>query len=284
MNDYNTPEKEDDQYGLEPELDPRESTEVQVLPIEGVSCKQCGYDLSGLSEEGVCPECGYSIERSLTEDLLENSSPGYLASLHLGVFLILTAIILKLLIFISAFAFGVTIAISGGSMVILSYSLLMASFLAAIFVAVGWWKFSAPDPAFTGQLNGSTSRKVVRVTTLIIGGVAVVDLPLQIMTGGSGVGSLAVISDILGIVSSIAWVTGFFAAMVYLRWLSPRIPDWRIHQRAKMLMWLEPILFTVGWMCFGLGPIIGIVLYWNLLNWVRLEIKAIRKQAEGFQV
>jgi hypothetical protein len=66
----------------------------------------------------------------------------------------------------------------------------------------------------------------------------------------------------------------FFASMIYLRWLAPRLPDDRVFKRAKMLMWLGPLLMTVGAFIL-IGPLVALVLYYNLLNWVRLDLKRI---------
>lgn len=268
-----------DAYSLEPQV--QSEPECVVLPVQGVRCKQCGYDLSGLSEAGVCPECGLAVERSLTEDLLEFSAPAYLISLHRGVFLILTAIIVKVIILFAAIGFGFSVALSGGSTVFLEQGMNVLGFVSSLMLALGWWMFSAPDPAFAGTLDGSTSRKVVRVTTLITAGVSIVLLPIQMMTLNTITGPMVVVSIVLGAISTIAWATGFFAAMLYLRWQAPRIPDWRVFKRSKTLMWLGPVLYTVGSLCIGLGPLIALVLYWNMLNWVRIDLREIRGNLDG---
>ena len=46
--------------------------------------------------------------------------------------------------------------------------------------------------------------------------------------------------------------------------------------RAKTMMWLGPILYTVGAIACGLGPLVALILYYNLLNWVREGLQAIR--------
>ena len=71
----------------------------------------------------------------------------------------------------------------------------------------------------------------------------------------------------------------FFAAMLYLRWLAPRFPDAVIDARARLLMWLCPLLVTVGTLLCLMGPIIALVLYWSLLNSVQTEINRIRQVA-----
>ena len=48
------------------------------------------------------------------------------------------------------------------------------------------------------------------------------------------------------------------------------------------MMWLGPLLFTVGALCIGLGPLVAVVLYWNMLDWVRRDLKRIRAEQAAF--
>lgn len=61
------------------------SGEARGIPQDCV-CKQCGYALAGLDPGWVCPECGMAIERSLTDDRLIHSAPGYLPGFTPGCF------------------------------------------------------------------------------------------------------------------------------------------------------------------------------------------------------
>ena len=258
-----------DVYDLEPAPEPFQQPGAVPSEVEDAVCKQCSYDLSGLMETGVCPECGLEIQRSLTEDYLEFSAQSYLASLHTGVILILSAIIIKLLIVLSTIALVSVAAMS--QWLVVAFSIMqIGDFLASLTLAIGWWKFSSLDPAYSGRLDGAGARKTVRIATVVTAAIVIVVLPLELFSNFSSMSmTLTIITSILQWIALIAWVTGFFAAMLYLRWLSPRFPNWKAYKRAKMMMWLGPILFTVGWLCIGLGPLIAIVLYWNMLNWVR---------------
>lgn len=83
------------------------------------------------------------------------------------------------------------------------------------------------------------------------------------------------VSRALGIVSVIAWAVLFFAVMRYTRWVAGRVPDQWIVRRTKTYMWLLPVLNTLGILLIGLGPIIALVLYWNLLDRLRKHTKSI---------
>ena len=70
--------------------------------------------------------------------------------------------------------------------------------------------------------------------------------------------------------------------MLYLRWLAPRLPDDEVDAWARRLMWLGPLLVTVGALIV-VGPLIAMVLYWNLLDRVRRNLKQImhRQSSSG---
>lgn len=60
------------------------STEpAQTVPA-GLACKACGYDLTGLAPQGVCPECAHPVANSLRADLLRFHDPIWLARVEVG--------------------------------------------------------------------------------------------------------------------------------------------------------------------------------------------------------
>lgn len=240
----------------------------------GARCIRCGYELAGLPLSGVCPECAVPVEHSLRGFLLQFSAPEYLARLHQGVFFVQAAIIGSLLLFFGGFAFAFSGL--GGSWV--PSAVLTAGVVLAGATAYGWWQFSTPDPAQAAGDKGERPRQIIRIATLVGVGVAVAEFVIQLtptVTRAGGDVLLALVG-VSRIVSIAATVAAFFAAMLYLRWLAPRLPDARVAKRAKMLMWLGPLLYTVGLLLVGLGPLIALVLYYNLLDWVRKDLKALR--------
>lgn len=45
-------------------------------------------------------------------------------------------------------------------------------------------------------------------------------------------------------------------------------------------MWLGPVLVTVGALVV-IGPLVALILYYNLLNWVRIDLSGILKARGG---
>jgi hypothetical protein len=258
----------------------------RALPPQGagreVICLKCGYDLRGLSPSGACPECGTPIERSLQGNLLRYSDEAYLLTLHRGVFLILAALVAQVIIYalMVVGAYWVASSWSGALPEIELFAALAGCVMTGVSLVqlYGWWLFSAPDPAYLGADLGTTARLVVRVTVGVMAVLTAVDATLESAQLGTYAGPLEEAAAVVGMGMLLALAVKFFASMLYVRWLAPRLPNPRVDQRAKLLMWLGPLLVIVGFVFCGIGPIIALVLYWFLLNWVRLDIKRIREQ------
>ena len=64
-------------------------------PIEtDVTCRRCGYNLRGLLEEGLCPECGTAVVLSTRGDLLRYADPDWVETMARGVKFILWGLLL----------------------------------------------------------------------------------------------------------------------------------------------------------------------------------------------
>lgn len=255
---------------------------------EGCLCLNCGYDLAGLSAEDRCPECGSPVERSLRGAMLIYSSPEYLKKLHTGLFLIQLGIILTVLltvvgafvgIFAAAAGFGAAPGGGGAAAGTAVNAFTLASSLLGIGVAfvslAGWWLFTTPDPALSQQETGKSARLWVRGAVVARAAMSVVQLVAPF-----ALAALPFVAILLGLVGAIVWAVQFFAAMLYLRWLAPRLPSGDVDRRAKRFMWLGPLLYIVGSLII-IGPLIALILYYNLLDDVRKRLKRIRQDQEA---
>ncbi len=247
------------------------------------ACVRCGYNLRGLPRAGVCPECSTPVADSLRTKILKYSSPEYLASLHRGVFLVQTAIIVQILIGFTMFGGALAMKNAVAQLQLIAG---LVGLLVSAMSLYGWWLFSELDPGYTGQDQGTTPRKVIRLA-VIAGGIAALlsvlaDALAPSASATPGAAPVSVLHLAAGIVSVGAGAVQYFASMLYLQWLAKRIPNEKAGKRAKTLMWLGPVLMTVGIILIGLGPLIALVLYWNLLDWFRKDLKRIRReQAEA---
>lgn len=258
---------------------------LSTRSLDDACCIQCGYQLRGLQADGVCPECGTPVDRSLHGNGLRYSSLAYVRSLRRGAWMIIAAIILQILISLGSGFIGAVAVTSGGSAsqtTLFQLGMQGLMMLAAFMSLYGWWLFSELDPAYSGRDQGATSRKVVRWALVIAAAQTMVSFALQAfpsMQGGGvqGGGAPGVFAGAMAIVSVGVAAVKFFASMLYIRWLAPRLPNARVYRRAKTLMWLGPVLMTVGCMIL-VGPLIALVLYWNLIYWMYKDLKRIEEE------
>ena len=268
-------------------------------------CIDCGYDLIGLRTDGVCPECGRPVDDSLRGAHLIHRSPEYVRTLTRGIGLVLNGILLWFflsfivspgLMFGLAFNSGLA-----GSGAVNAYAATVQIGLAALGVAIsgmilyGYWCFTARDPGDPIRDGAPTARRVVRGAVIAQAAFQVISLAITTLisstgtmqftpgstpgqvTGSQSFGlALMIAGSIVGVGAFAAWVTQFFAAMLYVKAVALRLPDPKIYRLSKTRIIACPIWCTVGILLFFLGPLIALILYWNLLNMVRTRLKQIR--------
>lgn len=245
---------------------------------DGTRCVGCGYELAGLPEDGVCPECGIEVERSLKGELMLKASPGYLAMLHRGSVVALAALLLQVLNLFASVFFGMAFSMMGyGPVVSLLLVFAFVQFgLGGLFL-LGWWMLSTPLPSLKDAPQANRARVWVRwllVASAVLLGVRA-GLMLVLSMGGVWPDPISMAMLVLVLV---AWLAGYVSQMLYLAWLAGRIPDTSMRNRATLLAWLGPVVFLVGAPLLLLGPLVAVVMYWNLLDRFRQAFKRIRRE------
>lgn len=247
------------------------------------ACVGCGHSLAGIPRDGRCPECGTPVSPAYGPDLLENRSVGYLASVRAGLTLVLAGVIGGVLLVIAALiaAFLSAMGAQGSSAAVtmnpaLELAIEVVALGCAVLSLIGWWKVTTPDPARAGTDLDATPRKVVRAAVSLQLGIEALSLVLMaMMIGASGAtGILAGVDMAIGLASLLAWLVQFFAAMLYVGWLARRVPDYKLADEAKRFMWLGPLLYVLGCVLLGLGPVIALILYLMMLFKLRGHLTA----------
>lgn len=237
-------------------------------------CIKCAYALVGLPVDGDCPECATPVELSLREQTLANAAPEYLQSLASGLSLVLNGILLMIMVAIGAMVLGFA---SGGSPSVV-LALQFVSLGVSAMILLGYWKFTQPDPGQVALEANNSARSVIRVTVVAQVFVALADLIID-LASSSATGTASTFVLILSaavLLSTLAlWAVQFFAVMRYTRWIATRVPDAFIMKRTKRYMWLLPLLYGPLFVTV-VGPLIALVLYWNLLDRLRKHVKSIR--------
>jgi len=236
------------------------------------ACLRCGYALRGLAPDGMCPECGTPIERSLRGNFLVYSDPAYVRWLHAGSVLIEAALAARVLLIGALLAAQVAAGATGWSSAPLEGAWKLGNLGASAAALAGWWALSAPDPAFLGAGAGSRARVVVRWVVCITAGMSILDLIVQVAPLSAG---LSVSTQARVLVWLAVLVGGFLAEMLYIQWLTRRLPDRRLHRFAGTMLWLAPVLCTIGVLVCYIGPIAAYVLYWVLIDRLRSRLGAV---------
>jgi hypothetical protein len=251
--------------------------EANAVPMtESRPCIRCAYDLKGLLSSGNCPECGTPVERSLRGDLIAYSDEAYQQQLLRGVTLIMAGILLSMISVFVAFALGALLR-SGSSILVL-----ISSLVASAISYYGYYLYSSPDPGQLSTNRGEQPRRILRIALVvaIVANLAqfgltllspAVALPASPAAGFRGLSGLQLAASLAG---GVAWLVQFFAVMLYTKWLAPRIPSERVFNRAKLLIWLGPLL-GVLFFCV-LAPLIALIMYYNMFSWIRKDLVAIR--------
>jgi len=279
------------------------------LPFS-VLCRGCGYDLAGLNVGGVCPECAKPVQDSLHGDLLAVAPREYLQFLHRGAVAVLASIIFYVLGSLTAIIarISTSIAFSGASPAARTGSALdtertIAAFTGGVSVlyaflsVAGWYWFTERDPGSSSTDKSDTFRRVVRGTAIANACCVIAKAGFEFFGVGmnqsliaaagrtSGDPTITLAMVILLIMSGLVTLSIFALCAVqiifslnYLGWLAGRIPEPTMQRTALQYRWLLPVIFVVGYICIGLGPLIALVMYYNLISRFRIRIRNFRSQ------
>jgi len=188
---------------------------------QDINCIRCGYNLRGLSVEGICPECGTAVGRSFQGDLLRFAPPEWIEKLASGMNWILVGIVISIAFGVLASVVGSLTGMSGG------FTVIAHAF--GIFGVIGYWMVATPDPARLENESAISIRSLVRFTAVFNYGVGFAE---------AGAGTLGPeIEYPLMIAASLLGLVGYFAQFIYARRLALRIPNLRLAAQTRIVMW-----------------------------------------------
>lgn len=139
-------------------------------------CVGCGYDLIGLAEDGVCPECGVPIGRSVSGDHLSSSRARYRRVLARGA----AAAHAGAVVAWAGLAAGATGYALAGSRPIAAWMAVVPMAATMLLSSWGWLQLTTPDPDGVGEADdsGGMGRLMVRVWAMLVLVAALALLPL----------------------------------------------------------------------------------------------------------
>jgi hypothetical protein len=242
------------------------------------TCYKCSYALRGLSLKAVCPECGAPVSESMRGILLQYSSQEYIASMRTGHSLVLNGILLMIVAVCITIAGAAVAGAMGGNANVVTVAATGLSTIFQVVIFLGYLKLTEPDPRFAGSGDPTQARSLVRIGAIVSSALGVLSFVAQLLalTSATAAGVMGIVQIIAGILGFVAFAVQFFAMMIYMKWLATRVPDGWIIRRSKTYMWLLPVLYTVG-SCLLVGPLIALILYWNLLHRMRKHLISIQE-------
>lgn len=263
-------------------LDPPKSSHVKT----NNACIKCSYNLQGLPINGVCPECATPVQDSLRGILLKYAGADYLATVRSGLSLISRSILIQFILMVVGFIglFDPIAAIFGRAFLDPVFQAIMEALwcIPAVMSSVGHWRYTTPDPAYGGDEDPHSARKVLRIAVLAGVGVAVAQLlAFAVFLSGVPPAKLVLVSSVLRTVGLAGMVQGavmYWACMQYTNWMGLRVPDAFVGRRTRVYRWLLPVLIAAGALFF-LVPLIALALYWNIVSRMREHLDSI--QATG---
>ncbi|MGH7132186.1 MAG: hypothetical protein ACREJO_09610 [Phycisphaerales bacterium] len=246
--------------------------QIHAGPVDfDLACLSCGYSLRGLDRLSSCPECGSAVARSLMGDLLRFSSPQYVATLKLGALIIIIATLGEVVAGVAGIGLAIAFPTAGqlGSQ--------MLSVAASLALLTGWWLLATTDPAQEGRDESITARRILRIALAVQVFCTIGSFALQLSspsmrlamtpagTGGPGSPFAGLMSNPiwlltigLALINFAAIVTAYITSMMYIRGLCRRFPNPELERFAGVMIWLGPVLSTVG-IAVCVGPLAGLI-------------------------
>ena len=224
-----------------------------------------------------------------TANSLSSASPEFLAGLRSGLGLILNGLLLVVALLTLQMLLAMVAAALNEKPMLLQLGLQALMLGATGMTVVGYWKFSEADSAGNDDPAAASLRRLIRVPVVIqfVSGLAWLGTAIGLAYGlwstpgaspSAGVGIVYLVALFGTLAASVvAWIVQLIGVVLYVKWLGGRVPDAFIQRRASVYAWLLPLLQTVGICVVGLGPLIALVLYWNMLDRLRKHVRAIQE-------
>lgn len=253
-----------------PPPDPLDTSRLQTLETDA-HCVGCSYNLRGLSERGLCPECGTPVALSLGGSRLRNAARGYLSTLSRGIVWIISGtIICSALAAVGFFFWRTTVGLLSAAGVSLGWLAMTA------VLCWGYWQLTVPNPQGEHQGGSVGSRRFTRMAICVWAFIQVVQTLFALAPASAGLAGTSLAAHLgrsgLVFLQVPTLLAIFFGTFRHLGNLARRIPNIELIRRIETFMWVLPLLCTVGILACLAGPVVAIVLYVLLLVELRRHI------------
>jgi hypothetical protein len=259
-----------------------EDQSIAVEPVEPARavvtgsrlCITCGYQLSGLPIDGLCPECSTKVELSLIQLSLLTDPIEHLWTLRRGARRLAVGTVL----FVGSAPFKIPVAVvlaGAGFDALLTAMFLALQFILAsvIFWGARDYAQANPDPAVAELLE--SARIAVLLPSAILFGVSLLGTSLLLVfvaSTGSYARGVEIVSYSAGVLVLLFQVPGVIS---YTGKLAGRVPDLRLVKRAEMFRLPVVALLLLGAVTWGVASLLGVVLYLVVVERMHWQLKRI---------
>jgi hypothetical protein len=246
-------------------------------------CVRCMHNLRGVATAGKCPACGTDVAISLTNMLLQYASKEYIGTVRSGLSIILNWILISILLAFCAIGWRYIFARAG--YVLDEIAIAVLGLLTTGMIIHGYFKLTAAEEGYSEPpekhaafRTPAMSRKIVRVAVAVQGVIAALQFVfILFVVGKIDARTEFIVTISMAVVVLILMMVQMIAVMRCIEWLALRVPDHYIIKRARRYPWQLPMVAIFGLLLLGLGPLLALVMYWNLLDRLRKHLKSILK-------
>jgi hypothetical protein len=236
-----------------------------------VPCRNCRFNLRGLSPQGNCPECGLAIAQTIRRDAMALAPREYIMKLRRGAALVAFTPIGWMAAFamthVDWIVFDSDIFDARNAFQLMSFALLAT-------LLWGYWLLASAD---TLERTGAGEalrdpRPAMRGGIILILLAAVVVLARPIFPARDpGFTALAGAAGVVGIVGI---VLVHFGSMTRVIQLAAALPDEPFSRQARTYRWLLPVIALLGALVM-VGPLVAVVIYVLIMNKLRVGLNRV---------
>lgn len=241
-------------------------------------CIVCDYDLSATNPSDNCPECGTPVTYSTGRDALGAVPTEQLRSVHTGFRLVTNLILLYIVSMIL-------------SMVAIFYVIgntpddyYTVTVIAAIInnglifgIIYGWFRITPLLENLPTPMDAPDKRSFVRITLWVFAATTAVSLIYGLIPSDPNAqpSTIDIIYGLFMLFSALVMLVLFIANVMYIGWFARLVRNRKMAKRAKHFVWYGPLIAVVGFFILFLGPLITLILYWNMIEYTRRDLKKI---------
>jgi len=249
------------------------------------TCLRCAYDVGGMPDDAVCPECAHPVAASRRAALLRFAPPEYLARVSRGLVVYAVSLFAHLGVAILEPERHVLEAFDLGS----PWLIVVLSAVASVplfILAAGFCMMTTPDPRLVPFEKRMSLRRGARLALaawigLSVGRIAYLVLNTYVFLPGN---MFLVVLEASSLLASAGGIAGDFVLMTYLAGLVRRVPDATAVRWMRRGRWAVLVLAIIGHTVAHEASWVAVGLLWWLALRARMSIERVRRDAQAIGI